>query len=360
MNVWSEMLQEREITEGVSGNLDIQGEVMKVDRGVESYTLPTHQLDSANLDRRPIQQYTDVLFDDTDLDSANDANGSKVIYKLVSTTRMRGTVTRVAGDIVETEAVIVGRRVILNDAWTRPVAAGIILMTLTQFGYLETAVRKDALFGADIIFLHAFEGSQRGRFHARGNRKRTWNDRRARAAFVSEEYSLDALMATKIPLGLDIDEVGKRIAKALGERDGSSIIMWVVCRLVFRKIFRAVRSVGETLALKLFEEARNVEASGGMLVVDGSRRRTPGGVFLALFKANPDVPQAAKAMMSNMQKVSARGTRKCGETFDKEEAMLKPLLNATDVIRAECASEMSETKVENLETSIEDGEIADD
>ncbi|KHN81213.1 Phosphorylated adapter RNA export protein [Toxocara canis] len=317
LNVWSEMLQEREITEGVSGNLDIQGEVMKVDRGVESYTLPTHQLDSANLDRRPIQQYTDVLFDDTDLDSANDANGSKGFDNEDEGHSHKG-----------------GGRYSRNRG-------GDSRKTRDSQRRVDTSSRSRD--HSD----NPHPGSQRGRFHARGNRKRTWNDRRARAAFVSEEYSLDALMATKIPLGLDIDEVGKRIAKALGERDGSSIIM-------------AVRSVGETLALKLFEEARNVEASGGMLVVDGSRRRTPGGVFLALFKANPDVPQAAKAMMSNMQKVSARGTRKCGETFDKEEAMLKPLLNATDVIRAECASEMSETKVENLETSIEDGEIADD
>ena len=47
---------------------------------------------------------------------------------------------------------------------------------------------------------------------------------------------------------------------------------------------RALTIVGVELCLKLCNEVQNVEAKGGMQTADGSRRRTPGGVFWALFK----------------------------------------------------------------------------
>lgn len=41
--------------------------------------------------------------------------------------------------------------------------------------------------------------------------------------------------------------------------------------------------------MELFEATRGIEASGGMMIADGTRRRTPGGVFMTLFKTDPDV-----------------------------------------------------------------------
>uniref|UniRef100_A0A183E9N6 Phosphorylated adapter RNA export protein n=1 Tax=Gongylonema pulchrum TaxID=637853 RepID=A0A183E9N6_9BILA len=41
--------------------------------------------------------------------------------------------------------------------------------------------------------------------------------------------------------------------------------------------------------LELFDETREIEVTGGMMVADGTRRRTPGGVFMTLFKTDPDV-----------------------------------------------------------------------
>jgi hypothetical protein len=42
--------------------------------------------------------------------------------------------------------------------------------------------------------------------------------------------------------------------------------------------------LGAETALSVLEEVLTIEASGGMLLADGSRRRTPGGVFFFLIK----------------------------------------------------------------------------
>src|SRR5687767_7637844 len=43
-----------------------------------------------------------------------------------------------------------------------------------------------------------------------------------------------------------------------------------------------VEALGEVRAMALLAETQRIELSGGMLVPDGSRRRTPGGVFFVL------------------------------------------------------------------------------
>ncbi len=40
-----------------------------------------------------------------------------------------------------------------------------------------------------------------------------------------------------------------------------------------------IRTLGDDLALALLDEVHQIEAAGGLLTKDGSRRRTPGGVF---------------------------------------------------------------------------------
>lgn len=48
------------------------------------------------------------------------------------------------------------------------------------------------------------------------------------------------------------------------------------------QIARTVRICGMEFAEQLFQDTLEVEASGGMMTADGSRRRTPGGVFFYL------------------------------------------------------------------------------
>jgi hypothetical protein len=55
------------------------------------------------------------------------------------------------------------------------------------------------------------------------------------------------------------------------------------------QIWRIIRALGRTQTVALLEETLRIEAAGGMLLADGSRRRTPGGVFfhLAFTKGEP-------------------------------------------------------------------------
>ena len=59
-------------------------------------------------------------------------------------------------------------------------------------------------------------------------------------------------------------------------------------------IILAVETVGEEKALRLFNETRDVEAVGGILVNDKSRRRTPGGAFLYLLRQDGSISKEDK------------------------------------------------------------------
>jgi hypothetical protein len=62
------------------------------------------------------------------------------------------------------------------------------------------------------------------------------------------------------------------IAKALGETD----------EVPMGQIRGVVAALGEAEGQKLLDETRDVESKGGMMLPDGSRRRSPGGVFFYL------------------------------------------------------------------------------
>jgi PHAX RNA-binding domain len=69
-----------------------------------------------------------------------------------------------------------------------------------------------------------------------------------------------------------IDDSVSYIAKTLGEFEETPL----------SQIGAVVRVLGEQAALALLKEAIEIEKSGGMLVPDGTRRRSPGGVFFQL------------------------------------------------------------------------------
>ncbi|MBN3310722.1 PHAX protein, partial [Amia calva] len=54
-------------------------------------------------------------------------------------------------------------------------------------------------------------------------------------------------------------------------------------------IERVVRVIGKKKAIELLTETAEVEQSGGVFTIDGSRRRTPGGVYLNLLKNTPSI-----------------------------------------------------------------------
>ncbi|XP_078682028.1 phosphorylated adapter RNA export protein-like isoform X1 [Branchiostoma floridae x Branchiostoma belcheri] len=77
-------------------------------------------------------------------------------------------------------------------------------------------------------------------------------------------------------------------------------------------IHRIVKVLGAGEALKLLSMTEDVEAAGGMPINDGSRRRTPGGVFIQLLKSTPAITKEQK------DKIFAEEDRKFQER-QKEE-----------------------------------------
>jgi hypothetical protein len=80
---------------------------------------------------------------------------------------------------------------------------------------------------------------------------------------------------TPAPGAADSDaQTAADIAQQLGETDPEAVA----------QIGRTVQYLGADAALAFLRETLEVEAGGGMLVRDGSRRRTPGGTFLNLVR----------------------------------------------------------------------------
>ena len=72
-----------------------------------------------------------------------------------------------------------------------------------------------------------------------------------------------------------LDETAANIAQQLGETDP----------IPQEQIRRIVERLGADSALTFLREALKMEAQGGMLLPDRSRRRTPGGVFFHLVRS---------------------------------------------------------------------------
>lgn len=71
---------------------------------------------------------------------------------------------------------------------------------------------------------------------------------------------------------LSVHETARMIASALGETE----------QVAQQQIQRIVWALGRTAARNVLEQTLQIEENGGMMLRDGSRRRTPGGIFFHL------------------------------------------------------------------------------
>ncbi|XP_055638246.1 phosphorylated adapter RNA export protein isoform X2 [Toxorhynchites rutilus septentrionalis] len=94
-------------------------------------------------------------------------------------------------------------------------------------------------------------------------------------------------------------------------------------------MLRVVNVLGKEIPAKLFKETQKIEADGGMLIMNGARRRTPGGVFLFLLKHNEEIDKDDKKAIFLEEKKAAIKERKTSQAVNREKKVeeLKKTLN---------------------------------
>ncbi|XP_053200123.1 phosphorylated adapter RNA export protein [Scomber japonicus] len=128
-------------------------------------------------------------------------------------------------------------------------------------------------------------------------------------------------------------------------------------------IQRVVNVVGKKKAIELLGETATLEESGGVYTMDGSRRRTPGGVYLNLLKNTPSITKAQireiffdetqkecknkKAAQKRRRHVVAKKMKQAIGTLNLQEH--------DDVSRETFASDTNEA-LESLEEAAEEGQ----
>lgn len=132
-------------------------------------------------------------------------------------------------------------------------------------------------------------------------------------------------------------------------------------------IERVVQVIGTKKAIELLGETATLEESGGMYTMDGSRRRTPGGVYLNLLKNTPSISKAQirkiffeeqqkeykskKAAQKRRRHVVAKKMKQAIGTLNLQEH--------DDVSRETFASDTNEA-LESLEEAAEEEEEGQD
>jgi hypothetical protein len=99
-----------------------------------------------------------------------------------------------------------------------------------------------------------------------------------------------------------MEETAQQIAEALGESDESPRT----------QITAIVKILGAEGALALLAQTQKVEEAGGLLVPDGTRRRTPGGVFFLLAREKL-TPADRAAIFSSKQQKAAKAAKAAAE-----------------------------------------------
>ncbi|KAH8254570.1 hypothetical protein KR032_010946 [Drosophila birchii] len=120
--------------------------------------------------------------------------------------------------------------------------------------------------------------------------------------------------------------------KDVAGRDPSDVATEMASKLYEEKdelLVRVVEVLGMDLPLELYKETQRIEADGGMMIKNGKRRRTPGGVFLFLLKHHNSISQEQQKSIFNEDRQSLNKSRKQIETLmrDRKVEELKKCLS---------------------------------
>ncbi|XP_072167033.1 uncharacterized protein [Diadema setosum] len=104
-------------------------------------------------------------------------------------------------------------------------------------------------------------------------------------------------------------------------------------------VLRIVKVLGVKKSIEIWKQTEKIEHDGGMMIMNRSRRRSPGGVFIHMMKTDPDVsPQDIKEIFAEEKKIfeaerkrrrkQHRHTRKiAGSSMDTDDRNVKEAEN---------------------------------
>ncbi|XP_043286783.1 phosphorylated adapter RNA export protein [Venturia canescens] len=174
------------------------------------------------------------------------------------------------------------------------------------------------------------EDEEEGRPPARLSNKRTNADRKnvkLRLGKRRNSMEVDKQKgAVKIMAELGVngestdDQVAADIAEKLNEKKDSLIR-------------RVVDIIGKKEAIEFYEETRKIEEAGGMLIMNGSRRRTAGGIYLWLVKNDEHIPQEKIREIFSMDKKQMAEQRKKEDASNrrqKTQELMRSLENGSE------------------------------
>ncbi|KAJ8925569.1 hypothetical protein NQ315_009409 [Exocentrus adspersus] len=135
--------------------------------------------------------------------------------------------------------------------------------------------------------------------------KRTRDDRkniffRQRKRSTSEE-KVKGVKRTILDLTVDLNNSPEEIAKDMANK---------LCEEREDLILKVINVMGKQKTLDIFNETKKIEEEGGMLIMNQTRRRTPGGVFLYLVRHDYHITLDQKQKIFNEEKQRSKKNAK--------------------------------------------------
>ncbi|CAH1116522.1 unnamed protein product [Phaedon cochleariae] len=183
----------------------------------------------------------------------------------------------------------------------------------------------------------------------RTNNKRTRDDRNnVNFRQRKRSSSIEKIKGTtrSIPnLKSDINSTAEELAKDIANK---------LCEEKEDLILKVINSLGKKRAIDIFEETKQVEEDGGMLIMNQKRRRTPGGVYLFLVRNDYHITFDQKNEIFGEERQKHKQMLKA-----KQKAKTLKLKSEIAAARAKCLPDLL-TRAKLLASQNSDRKVKDD